>query len=76
MPGAPRWLPCRRWWLPVGLALLVGALALTGKLLVAGAAIAAGEVFLAKVRLFRVPELLAGSFVLAFLSVTASYMIG
>ena len=56
--------------------LLVGALALTGKLLVAGAAIAAGEVFLAKVRLFRVPELLAGSFVLAFLSVTASYMIG
>ena len=36
---------------------------------------AVGEVFLAKVRLFRVPELLAGSFVLAFLAVTASYLI-
>jgi hypothetical protein len=28
------------------------------------------------VRLFRVPELLAGSFVLAFLAVTASYLVG
>ena len=37
-----------------------------------GAAIAAGEVVLAKLRLFRVPELLAASFVLAFLAVTAS----
>jgi hypothetical protein len=35
----------------------------------------AAEVFLAKVRLFRVPELLAGSFVLAFLSITASYLV-
>ena len=34
--------------------------------------VAAVEVFVAKVRLFRVPELLAGSFVLAFLAVTAS----
>ena len=34
-----------------------------------------GEVFLAKLRLFRVPELLAGSFVLAFLAVTASYLV-
>ena len=56
-------------------ALLVGAVAVTVKLLAAGAAIALVEVFLAKVRLFRVPELLAGSFVLAFLSVTASYLI-
>jgi len=31
-------------------------------------------VFLAKLRLFRVPELLAGSFVLALLAVTASYL--
>jgi formate hydrogenlyase subunit 4 len=45
------------------------------KLLLAGSIIAAAEVFLAKVRLFRVPELLAGSFVLAFLSVTASYLL-
>ena len=34
-----------------------------------------GEVGLAKLRLFRVPELLAGSFVLAFLAVTASYLV-
>ena len=57
------------------LALLVGAFAVTVKLLVAGALVALVEVSLAKVRLFRVPELLAGSFVLAFLSVTASYLI-
>ena len=40
-----------------------------------GALVAAGEVFLAKLRLFRVPELLAGSFVLALLAVTASYLV-
>ena len=45
------------------------------KLAVLGSALAAGEVFLAKLRLFRVPELLAGSFVLAFLAVTASYLV-
>ncbi len=56
--------------------LLIGAGAITVKLLAAGAAIALVEVFLAKVRLFRVPELLAGSFVLAFLSVTGSFLIG
>lgn len=56
-------------------ALLLGALAIAVKLLVAGSAVAAAEVFLAKVRLFRVPELLAGSFVLAFLAVTASYLV-
>jgi formate hydrogenlyase subunit 4 len=37
--------------------------------------LAAAEVFVAKLRLFRVPELLAGSFVLAFLAVTASYLV-
>ena len=37
--------------------------------------IAAGEVFLAKLRLFRVPELLAGSFLLALLAVTASFFL-
>ncbi len=30
---------------------------------------------MAKLRLFRVPELLAGSFALAFLAVTASYLV-
>jgi formate hydrogenlyase subunit 4 len=58
------------------LALLIAVVALGAKLLVAGALIAAAEVFMAKVRLFRVPELLAGSFVLAFLAVTASYLAG
>ncbi len=57
------------------LSLLIGVAASTVKLLVAGAALAAVEVFLAKLRLFRVPELLAGSFVLAFLSVSASYLV-
>lgn len=56
------------------LGLLVGVAALTVKLLVAGALLAAFEVFIAKLRLFRVPELLAGSFVLAFLAVGASYL--
>jgi formate hydrogenlyase subunit 4 len=45
------------------------------KIVVLGAAIAAFEVFVAKLRLFRVPELLAASFVLAFLAVTASFFL-
>lgn len=57
------------------LGLLVGLAAITVKLLVTGALLAAAEVFIAKLRLFRVPELLAGSFVLAFLSVSASYLV-
>ena len=39
------------------------------------ALLATAEVAMAKLRLFRVPELLAGSFVLAFLAVTASYLV-
>ena len=58
------------------LAVLIAVVAFIAKLLVAGALIAAAEVFMAKVRLFKVPELLAGSFVLAFLAVTASYLAG
>jgi len=54
---------------------LVGACAVTVKVLLAGLLVAVAEVFLAKLRLFRVPELLAGSFVLAFLAVTASYVV-
>lgn len=57
------------------LTLLVGGLVLVTKLLVLGVLLGAGEVFVAKVRLFRVPELLAGSFVLAFLAVTVSYLV-
>jgi formate hydrogenlyase subunit 4 len=57
------------------LTLAVGIVAITVKVLVLGALLAAAEVFIAKLRLFRVPELLAGSFVLAFLSVSASYLV-
>jgi formate hydrogenlyase subunit 4 len=56
-------------------ALLGGVTAIVVKLVAVGAAVATAEVFMAKVRLFRVPELLAGSFVLAFLAVTASYLV-
>jgi formate hydrogenlyase subunit 4 len=56
-------------------ALGVATVAFAGKLAAVGALLAAVEVSLAKVRLFRVPELLAGSFVLAFLAVTASYLV-
>jgi formate hydrogenlyase subunit 4 len=55
--------------------LLIGVIAVAAKILLAGAAVAIAEVGAAKVRLFRVPELLAGSFVLAFLAVTASYLV-
>lgn len=57
------------------LALLVGLLAFVVKVLVLGVALAVGEVFMAKLRLFRVPELLAGSFVLALLAVAASFFL-
>ena len=56
-------------------ALVVGVVTLVLKLVLLGVALAAAEVFVAKLRLFRVPELLAGSFVLAFLAVTASYLV-
>lgn len=54
------------------LALLLGAATAAVKVLLLGGVLGAGEVLLAKVRLFRVPELLAGSFVLAFLAVAIS----
>ncbi len=59
---------------PVGIALGVGAVWV--KVTVAATALAIGEVYLAKIRLFRVPELLAGSFLLGLLAVTASYFLG
>lgn len=55
--------------------LAVGVAALAVKLLVLAAVLAAAEVFVAKLRLFRVPELLAGSFALALVAVTASYWV-
>ena len=57
------------------LELALGAVAVAGKIAVLGIAVAAFEVFVAKLRLFRVPELLAASFVLAFLAVTASFFL-
>ena len=56
-------------------ALLPAMVAFAGKVTLLGVALAAGEVFLAKLRLFRVPELLAGSFVLALLAVAASFFL-
>ncbi len=58
------------------LGLAVGVVAVTVKTGFLAVLLAAVEVFLAKLRLFRVPQLLTGSFVLAFLAVTGSYVIG
>ena len=55
--------------------MVLAALALAGKLLVLTAALALVETSVAKLRLFRVPELLAGSFALALLSVTAVFLL-
>jgi formate hydrogenlyase subunit 4 len=55
--------------------LLAAALVAGAKLALLGGSLAAFEVFVAKLRLFRVPELLAASFVLAFLAVTASFFL-
>jgi len=57
-------------------AIAIGAIALVAKLAVLGVALAVFEVFTAKIRLFRVPELLAVSFVVAFLAVTAAAFLG
>ncbi|MFF4038228.1 respiratory chain complex I subunit 1 family protein [Streptomyces sp. NPDC001816] len=56
-------------------ALAVALVLFAAKVCLLGAVLAAAEVFWAKVRLFRVPELLAGSFLLALLAVTASYFL-
>lgn len=56
-------------------AVLLAALMVVLKVAALGIALAAAEVFWAKLRLFRVPELLAGSFLLALLAVTASYFL-
>ncbi|MDQ4504504.1 NADH-quinone oxidoreductase subunit H [Sinomonas sp. ASV322] len=53
----------------------VGVVVFAAKVLVLGTAVAVGEVFVAKLRLFRVPELLAGSFLLGLLAVAASFFL-
>ncbi len=57
---------------PTPAAVLIGVAAIVAKVAVLAALLATAEVFLAKLRLFRVPELLAGSFLLALLAVTAA----
>lgn len=57
------------------LALLGGAAVFVVKVAVMGAVLAAGEVFMAKLRLFRVPELLAGSFLFGVLAVSSSFFL-
>jgi formate hydrogenlyase subunit 4 len=57
---------------PRPLDVAVGIVAVVTKFAVLAALLAAAEVFIAKLRLFRVPELLAGSFLLALLAVTAA----
>jgi formate hydrogenlyase subunit 4 len=56
-------------------ALTIGVAAFAVKVILLGVLLASGEVFLAKLRLFRVPELLAGSFLLSLLAVTASFFL-
>ncbi|MCA2226736.1 respiratory chain complex I subunit 1 family protein [Nonomuraea aurantiaca] len=55
--------------------LLVAVVAFALKVALLGGVLAAGEVFMAKLRLFRVPELLAGSFLMALLAVAASFFL-
>jgi len=57
------------------LALLGAAAVFAVKVGVLGAVLAVFEVFIAKWRLFRVPELLAGSFLFALLAVSAAFFL-
>lgn len=57
------------------LALVVGIVAFIVKVALVGIGLAFFEVFMAKLRLFRVPELLAGSLLFALLAVAASYFL-
>jgi formate hydrogenlyase subunit 4 len=57
------------------LAALLGLLALAAKLVLLAVALAVLETAIAKLRLFRVPELLAGSFALGVLSVSAVFLL-
>ena len=57
---------------PSAIDIVVGVAAVVAKVAVLAGLLATVEVFVAKLRLFRVPELLAGSFLLALLAVTAA----
>ncbi|MHB8190578.1 MAG: respiratory chain complex I subunit 1 family protein [Ferrimicrobium sp.] len=64
------WTPGRPAW-EVGISLM----AIVAKTLIISVIIATIEIALAKMRLFQVPELLSGSFVLALLSIVSSYFL-
>ena len=55
--------------------ILLGLVVLAAKLVLLTVGLAVLETIVAKLRLFRVPELLAGSFALALLSVTAVFLV-
>ncbi len=57
---------------PGAIEIVVGVVAVMTKVAVLAGLLATVEVFIAKLRLFRVPELLAGSFLLALLAVVAA----
>jgi formate hydrogenlyase subunit 4 len=57
---------------PSAVDIAIGFAAMVAKVAVLAGLLATVEVFVAKLRLFRVPELLAGSFLLALLAVTAA----
>ena len=56
-------------------ALALGAVVFAVKVAVLGVVLGASEVFMAKWRLFRVPELLAGSFLFGVLAVSSSFFL-
>lgn len=56
-------------------ALAIGVVVMVAKVGLLGTVLAASEVFMAKWRLFRVPELLAGSFLFGVLAVSSSFFL-
>ena len=56
-------------------ALVVGIVSLVVKVGLLGVVLSVSEVFMAKWRLFRVPELLAGSFLFGVLAVSSSFFL-
>ncbi len=57
---------------PAAVDIVIGVAAVAAKVALLAGLLATVEVFVAKLRLFRVPELLAGSFLLALLAVVAA----
>lgn len=60
---------------PGAAAFMIGLVALFAKVVLAGIGIATFEVFTAKLRLFRLPELLAGAFVLAVVAAVTALVV-